>query len=1238
MIFTKLFIILSQKKYTIDKFHIMATTRLGIDLGTSSIGWAVVKQDEGTTILVDKGVDIFQDGVVHTKSGEEPAVNTRTRTRALRRHYFRRRLRKIELLKVLIDCGWCPALTDEQLDVWRRTKKYPLDDDFLAWQRTDDNIGKNPYFDRFTSLTRQLDLTVRSDRYILGRAMYHLAQRRGFMSNRKDTSEDSDGKVKGSIKALSEDMQAAGCQYLGEYFYKLYGNTKIRNHYTAREEHYLAEFDAICDRQQLSADMRKRLYDAIFYQRPLKSQKGLVGRCTFDKNKSRCPTSHPRFEEYRKLCFINDIKVKRPTDSEYLPLNGDERKAIEPLFLRKAKSFDFEDIAKKVSGKKKGGYGCREDKTESPYMFNYRMKTDVSGCPVTAELASVFDETPDWLDNICSHYTLGAGKTREQILGDVWHAMFSFDDDKRLKTWATEHLNLNEDKAKKFVNIRMPQDYAALSLSVINKMLPYLRQGFRYDEAVFFANMRNVIPAEKWNDDDVRNNIEAEITEMLNSFRPNPYMPSDTKEARVKDCLIACGIEPQQIRMEKLYHPSMIEQYHPVRPDENGIVRLGSPRTSSVRNPMAMRALFRLRILMNKLLAEGKINAATKINIEFARSLNDTNTRRAIEDYQRENKNARKKAIEEIKLHYFEATGKEIEPSEDDLIKYKCWEEQNHHCLYTGNEISLPAFLGTDPLYDIEHTVPRSRGGDDSQENKTLCERRFNREIKREKLPSQLDNHAEIMARIESLGWEEQIKRFNTQIDIQLRKSKQASTKEAKDSAVRMRHLLKMKRDYLRGKYERFTMKDVPEGFSNRQGVDIGIIGKYARLYLKSFFNNVYTVKGKTTADFRKAWGLQEEFAKKERVNHVHHCIDAITIACIGSREYDRWAHYQQEVDDCEFYGYPKPHFDKPWPTFTEDVKAVTDELLVSHHTPDNMAKVGRKRLRKRGKVQLNADGQEIWINCHSARGSLHQDAYYGAIERDEQIKYVIRKPLDALEAKDIKNIVDEAVRQKVQQAVDEQGESVLKNPDYTIWMNQDKGVPIKRVRLFATNVTKPIDLKQQRDLSVKKYKQYYHVVNDGNYCMAIYEGTDSRGKLKRSFKLLSNLEATKFFNKKTDRHDLVPLSDDNNLPLKCILKTGTMVLFYENSPEELYDCPKSDLVKRLYKVKSMAKEGRITFIYHQDARADELVSAECGMGFSKFEQNVQQAKLRLSVSNINAFVEGYDFALTVTGEIKFKH
>lgn len=74
----------------------------------------------------------------------------------------------------------------------------------------------------------------------------------------------------------------------------------------------------------------------------------MVGKCTFEKDKSRCPVSHPRFEEFRMLQFINNVRVTGPGDAEPRPLSPEEVEIVRPLFLRKSKPhFDFEDIAKR---------------------------------------------------------------------------------------------------------------------------------------------------------------------------------------------------------------------------------------------------------------------------------------------------------------------------------------------------------------------------------------------------------------------------------------------------------------------------------------------------------------------------------------------------------------------------------------------------------------------------------------------------------------------------------------------------------------------------------------------------------------------------------------------------------------------------------------------------------------------------------------------------------------------------
>ena len=217
---------------------------------------------------------------------------------------------------------------------------------------------------------------------------------------------------------------------------------------------------------------------------------------------------------------------------------------------------------------------------------------------------------------------------------------------------------------------------------------------------------------------------------------------------------------------------------------------------------------------------------------------------------------------------------------------------------------------------------------------------------------------------------------------------------------------------------------------------------------------------------------------------------------------------------------------------------------------------------------------------------------------------------------------------------------------DYTIYMNEEKGVPIRKVRIYTPSVTSPIKLKKHRDISAKEYKHYMHVVNDGNYCMAIYEGVNTKGKTVRSFEIVSNLKAADYFKASADkeaRPDLVPIADGNGNPIKCILKTGTMVLFYENSPEELYECSKKELVKRMYKVTTMSTlslqnkyfYGTLTLKHHHEARpAGELKQKN---GAWKINEEYRPI-IALYHTQFNALVEGYDFELTVTGDIIFKH
>lgn len=1210
------------------------TKILGIDTGTNSLGWAIVEKQVDEYHLLDKGVNIFQEGVKMEKGIESSKAAERTAHKAARVRNYRIKIRKIRLLRILSDAHLCPPLSKAELSAWRLKKEYPKNELFMQWQATDDDSEKTPYAYRHKCLHDCLDFSCITDRYILGRAFYHMIQRRGFLSNRKDQSADDTGKVKESISNLTQEMHDAGYEYLGDYFYSLYNKgEKIRNHYTARNEHYLAEFKAICEKQDLDknlgSEVVRQIEKAIFDQRPLKSQKGQVGKCVFEKNKTKCPSSHPMYEEFRMHSFINNIKIQTPNDAALRPLSTEERELIMPLFFRKSKKqFDFEDIAKKLAPKKHYGFYKKSSDAEMPYLFNYPMDTSVSGCPVTAALKDIFGE--NWIDALCETYTLAEEKSRLDIVNDIWHALFFYTDDAKLVEFGKNRLQLTDEEAKKFCEISLPSDYASLSLKAICKILPYLRRGLIYSHAVFLGNLCEVMPQYEWEIEEMRNAAIDNIIHEMNQI--------DSKDARTFEVCIKEYLKEQyhvsDEKLKKLYHPSMMETYPRVqRTNNHGVYQLGSPRIDSVRNPMAMRSMFRLRKLVNRLLEEGKIDQDTEIHIEFARELNDANKRNAIALFAKENQNKNDEARKKI-INLFKAeTGKDIDPTDVDVLKYVLWEEQGHICLYTGKQIRISDFVGANPKFDIEHTIPRSVGGDSTKMNLTLCDSRFNRDIKKTKLPTELSNHDEIMTRINE--WKEKYESLEGQIRKQKKLSKGASSKEQKDSIIRKRHLLELQRDYWHGKYLRFTMESVPEGFSRRQGTDISVISKYARLYLKSLFKHVYTVKGIATSDFRKIWGIQNAYSKKERVNHVHHCIDAIVIACIGLDEYNKLGAYYHDEENHEWYGMSKAYFKKPWSTFVEDIEKVQDEILVYHYTPDNMPKQGRRR--------ILIDGKKVLSKGDAARGSLHNDTYYGAIENDGVVRYVKRINLTSMKESDVKNIVDDVVRGIIETAINEKGFKEAMSS--TIWMNEEKQIPIKKVRCYTPSVTKPLNIRQQRDVSPKEYKQQYHVTNDSNYLLALYIGKDKRGKEKREFELINMLQTAQYFRTSNDKvvvgNNIVPIKSEHDYPLAYSLKIGTMVLLYEKSPNEVWDASIVDNNKRLYKVvglSAMRMKGRnvdyatIKLKHHEEARLSTELKSKNGA----FKQGEE---LRPSIimlhTQLNALVQGCDFEINELGEIK---
>ncbi|MBU1371089.1 MAG: hypothetical protein KKC86_16400, partial [Bacteroidetes bacterium] len=150
----------------------MERIKLGLDIGTNSIGWAILekedkkyhflkKKDENENFIPipTKGSYIFPKG---TEGNEKSKAATRRGHRSARRRIDRIRRRKIATIKVLTENELCPTISDNELNNWRYSKTYPCDNkEFIEWQRTGKKGGdvksekyKQPYYLRYLAATK----------------------------------------------------------------------------------------------------------------------------------------------------------------------------------------------------------------------------------------------------------------------------------------------------------------------------------------------------------------------------------------------------------------------------------------------------------------------------------------------------------------------------------------------------------------------------------------------------------------------------------------------------------------------------------------------------------------------------------------------------------------------------------------------------------------------------------------------------------------------------------------------------------------------------------------------------------------------------------------------------------------------------------------------------------------------------------------------------------------------------
>ncbi|MEE1094006.1 MAG: hypothetical protein U0L08_03640 [Bacteroidales bacterium] len=468
------------------------TKILGLDLGTNSIGIALRNTDNGNTLTEQLELFnsiIFKSGVGTGQTGEFSYAAERTKKRSARRLYQARKYRLWATLELLIKEGYCP-LSLEDLDKWRRYDKekglkrqYPIHAiEFEQWVRLDfngDGVAdySSPYQLRAELMQKQFDFSNQTDRYKLGRALYHIAQHRGFKSSKGETIKEQEDSAKETdiVELKKSEIKASGklVEYMTKHnlptvgcaFAKLEaeGERIKANEKKAVRSQYKDEVKAIFEFQNgldISSDFYKRITSekkgegTIFYKRPLRSQKGNIGKCTLEPNKARCPISHPEFEEYRAWCLINNIKYRENTDSQWQTLSLElKQELFNDKFLRLKKSFQFQEIRERLEKKLSLEFVCKnESKT-----INYKDKTSVSACPISARLKNILGNNyKEWsLQTKAERINKKTGETHYKNYDylDLWHIGFSFDELDNILEFANNTLQFDNKQANGLVKL-----------------------------------------------------------------------------------------------------------------------------------------------------------------------------------------------------------------------------------------------------------------------------------------------------------------------------------------------------------------------------------------------------------------------------------------------------------------------------------------------------------------------------------------------------------------------------------------------------------------------------------------------------------------------------------------------------------------------------------------------------------------------------------------------------------------
>lgn len=623
--------------------------RLALDLGSTSLGWAILRLNQAGEVcaIIRAGVRIFDDGR-NPKDGSSLAV-TRRAARAMRRRRDRLLQRKNRLHTQLITLGFFPP------DAQQRKELEKL----------------NPYLLRAQGLERELSAAE------FARALFHLNQRRGFLSNRKTDSKDNDSStMKQAIKDTRAALAAGGCATLGAWLYqrqqngdsiraRLHGTKASDKRYDFYADRALLhdEFSKLWDKQAelnpslYNAAARKQLEHTIFYQRPLKPVQ--PGRCTLLQDEPRAPLALPSTQRFRILQELNNLRLQE-ADLSVRELTPTQRNILAQL-LEKSSHLTFSQMRKALN-------------LPSTLQFNLE------------------DAKRDRLRGNSTSFNLS------KLFGEAWHGfslskqdeivckLLNEENEQSLLNWLQAETGVDALQAEKIAACGLAEGYGNLSRAALQMVLPHLENAvISYAEAVKLAGMHH--------------------------------------------SLLSHAGQSGEIMPDLPYYGSVLRR-HVGFAKENP--RNEEERHGKIANPTVHIGLNQVRKVVNELLKQ--YGHPREITIEVARELKLSRKKQEEIKKEQEQNQKRNEPWLADACKVLGLTPELLHKGKKRAItqKMQLWHELNpadplaRFCPYSGKRIGIQELFS--PEVEEEHILPYSQTLDDSLNNRTVAYRQANRD------------------------------------------------------------------------------------------------------------------------------------------------------------------------------------------------------------------------------------------------------------------------------------------------------------------------------------------------------------------------------------------------------------------------------------------------------------------------------------------------------------------------------